>query len=100
MQRRESAGVLQRQEDFHTDKGADHENLAVREIDELQNAVYHGVAQSNQGVHEPQDESVEQDLRKYGERDFQRSYSPKGRRDYFFFAGGDSCSTTLTTFPG
>ena len=43
-----------------TDKRADHENIAVGEINEAQNAIDHGVAQGEQGVNRPQGKAVDQ----------------------------------------
>jgi hypothetical protein len=42
------------------DHGADHHDLAMREIDEAQNAVNHGVAERDQGINAAQNEAVNQ----------------------------------------
>ena len=55
---------LQPQQDLDPDEGADHEDLAVGEVDELQHPINHRVAEGDQGVHEPQDEAVQNHLGK------------------------------------
>ena len=45
------------------DEGAHHEDLGVGEVDELEHAVDHRVPEGDEGVHEAEDETVEEDLR-------------------------------------
>src|SRR5262249_20415826 len=60
----EQPGALQAQEDLDSDERAGDEDLAVREVDELQHAVHHRVAERDERIHEPENESVEEDLGK------------------------------------
>jgi hypothetical protein len=48
----------------------------VREVDEFENAINHGVAQGNQGVHESQNDPVHEHLEKYAEGKLQRGAPP------------------------
>lgn len=49
-------------EDLHPGHGPDHEDLGVGEVDELQDAIDHGVPQGDHGVDEAQDEAVKEHL--------------------------------------
>jgi len=60
---------LKPQQDLHPDEGADDEDLAVSEINELQDAVHHGIAQGDERVHEAQDDPIDEHLEKYAERE-------------------------------
>jgi hypothetical protein len=40
--------------------GADHHHFAMREVDQLDDAVHHGVAQSDHGVHASCGEAIHQ----------------------------------------
>ena len=71
MEHGESAGGLEHQEHLRPDKSADHKNLAVGEVDEFQHSVHHGIAQGDERVHEAQDNTIDEDLKKYAERKFQ-----------------------------
>ena len=59
----ERAKALQPKEELDADERADDEDLGVGEVDELQHAVHHRVAEGDQRVHESQDDAVEDDLR-------------------------------------
>ncbi len=54
---------LEGEEHLHAHEGAHHEDLGVGEVDELEHTVHHGVPERDQGVHEAQDQAVEEDLR-------------------------------------
>ena len=45
--------------DCHCHHCADHHHIAMREVDETENAVHHGVAESDQGVDAAEREAVE-----------------------------------------
>src|SRR5438309_2328483 len=70
-QRLEEARALQAEEDLDAHEGADDEDLGVREVDELEHAVDHRVAQRDERVHETEQEAVEQDLRKDPDEEFE-----------------------------
>ena len=57
------SSALQHQKNLHADKRTEDKDFAVREVNELQDAVNHGVAQSDQSIHEAQDDAVHQNLR-------------------------------------
>src|SRR5207249_5265160 len=57
------SSALQHQENLHADKRTEDKDFAVREVNELQDAVNHGVAQSDQSIHEAQNDAVHQNLR-------------------------------------
>ena len=44
-------------------KGADHQNIAVSEVDKLQEAVNHAVAECDQGIDHPKGETIDQLLK-------------------------------------
>jgi hypothetical protein len=76
MERIEQPGALQEQHDFDADESAQHEDLATGEVDKLQHAVDHRVAQGDQRVHEAQDDAIQEDLREDFQRDFQCDADP------------------------
>ncbi len=51
--------VLHQADDGPAGQRADHQDLAVREIDEVDDAVHHGVAQGYQGVHAAENQTVD-----------------------------------------
>ncbi len=67
----EDAVGLEPQQDLDTHEGSDDEDLRVGEVDELEDAVHHGVPEGDQGVHEAEGDAVEQDLREDAEQDFE-----------------------------
>jgi hypothetical protein len=54
-----------------TDVGAHHIDIAVREVDKLQHAVHHGVADGDQGVNtaclDTVDQLLEENLQRFGQ---------------------------------
>ena len=58
----QDAGAVQGDEGLHAAEGADGEDLAVGEIDELEDAVDHGVAQGDGGVDEADGHAVDEHL--------------------------------------
>ena len=55
-------GPVQGDEGLHAAEGADGEDLAVGEVDELEDAVHHGVAQGDGGVDEADGHAVDEHL--------------------------------------
>jgi len=53
----ELTGALHQQQYLHADEGAENEDLAMGEVDKLQHAVNHGIAQGDQGIHKSQNEA-------------------------------------------
>ena len=51
-------GLLHEADDGPAGQRADHQHLAVRKIDQVDDAVDHGVTQCNQGVHAAQHQTV------------------------------------------
>lgn len=76
MEVRQLPAILQREKNLHSDKRAEHENLAVRKINELQHAVNHRVSQGDQGIHKTKDDAVQEHLRQDFERKFQFGSDP------------------------
>ncbi len=60
----EEPDALQAEKDLDADEGAEDEDLGVREVDELEDAVDHRVAERDEGVHETESDAVEKYLRK------------------------------------
>src|SRR5206468_11892259 len=60
----EEPDALQAEKDLDADEGAEDEDLGVREVDELEDAVDHRVAERDEGVHEAESDAVEKYLRK------------------------------------
>ncbi len=71
MQHGEAPRGLKDKQHLHPYEGADHEDLAVGKVDELEDAIDHGVAQGNQGVHETQDDPIYEHGEKYTQREIQ-----------------------------
>ncbi len=57
-------GECQRGQKSQSEVGSEGEHIAVSEIDQLQNAVYHGIAQGDQGVNGSYGQSIGQLLKK------------------------------------
>ena len=55
-------GAVEGDQGFHAAEGADGEDLAVGEVDELEDAVDHGVAQGDGGVDEADGHAVDEHL--------------------------------------
>jgi hypothetical protein len=55
---------LEDADDRPADERADHEHLAVGEVDQADDAVDHGVAQGDQGIHAAQHQAVDDLLEK------------------------------------
>ena len=56
----EGSAALQLPREVVADVGADHVDVAVREVDQAQDAVDHRVAQGDQGVDRPERQAVDQ----------------------------------------
>ena len=73
------AGEAEHQKRRHRDKGADHVDLAMREIDHADDAVDHRVADRDQPVDRPQRQAVDQLLQKICHPRALRRRSPADR---------------------
>jgi hypothetical protein len=60
----EQAAGAERQENLDAHERPEDEDLRVREVDELEYSVDHRVAERDEGVHEAEDDAVEEDLGK------------------------------------
>src|SRR2546426_490308 len=99
----EKPNALEPEHDLDPDEGADDEDLGVGEVDELEDSVHHRVAQRDQGVHESEDDTVEQNLREDADQKFD-VHALCARRPERARAGAAmvSCLTILLSphFPG
>jgi hypothetical protein len=62
------SGILQPEENFDSNKCAENEDFTMSKVDKFQDTVHHGIAESDQSVHESQDETLQQHLRKNFQR--------------------------------
>ena len=76
MKRAEKARALQQQHHFDADERAQHKDLAMGEVDELEDAVNHRIAERDQRVHEAQNETVQEYLREDFQCEFQERCGP------------------------
>ena len=97
MQCRQLAGAFEQEQDFNADERAENENLAMGEVDELQNAVDHRVAQGDQSIHEAENDAVKQNLRKNFQCQFQVDAFTLGMLTNSFRPGYRQCDLSLAT---
>jgi len=57
--RQAGEAAVQQAQDGQADHGADHQHVAVGEINQVEHAVHHGVAEGHQRIHAAQHQSIE-----------------------------------------
>src|SRR5712692_5386875 len=95
-QRVEQPRTLEAEQDLDPDECPDDEDLRVGEVDELEHAVHHGVAEGDQRVHEAEDDAVEQNLREDVDQELKvNGWSDRRRSDWGSGGAGGAAEPPL-----